>query len=198
MARVAFAWELGGSIGHALSCAGLARALHARGHAIAFMFRELRPLALVPESDAYDVFQSPRNAREAQDVGIPASYADILLGCGYRDAGELAALLGGWRTLLSLWRPDIVIADFAPTALLAARSLDIRRATYGNGFFTPPLLTPLPAFRVDTPVDPERLRVADAQALTGANAALGRFGPCPIHRRSFAPLKQPEPELFSW
>jgi UDP:flavonoid glycosyltransferase YjiC (YdhE family) len=180
VARIAFAWELGGSIGHALSCAGLARALHARGHAIAFMLRELRPLALIPESDAYEVFQAPRNAREAQGVGIPASYAEILLGCGYRDASELAALLGGWRTLFALWRPDMVIADFAPTALLAARSLGIKRATYGNGFFTPPRLTPLPAFRIDTPVDLERVRAADALALDGANAALARFDAPPM------------------
>ena len=27
-------------------------------------------------------------------------------------------------------------------------------------------------------------------------AAIAAHGPCPIHRRSFAPLKQPEPELF--
>ena len=27
-------------------------------------------------------------------------------------------------------------------------------------------------------------------------AALAEHGPCPIHRRSFAPLRQPEPELF--
>ena len=28
-------------------------------------------------------------------------------------------------------------------------------------------------------------------------AALAAHGPCPIHRRSFAPLRQPEPDLFS-
>jgi len=28
-------------------------------------------------------------------------------------------------------------------------------------------------------------------------AALERLGPCPIHRRSFAPLRRPEPDLFS-
>ena len=27
-------------------------------------------------------------------------------------------------------------------------------------------------------------------------AALARLGPCPLHRRSFAPLRKPEPELF--
>ena len=175
MARIALAWELGGSIGHALSCAGLARALHARGHAIALALRELKPLALVPESDAYDIFQAPRNPREAMGVGIPASYAEILLGCGYRDVAELTAQLGAWRTLLENWKPDFLVADFAPTALLAARSLGIGRATYGNGFFTPPRLTPLPAFRVDSTPDMERLRRADAAALAGANGALARF-----------------------
>lgn len=180
MARIAVAWELGGSIGHALSCAGLARALHARGHAIALVYRDLRPLALVTESGAYDVFQAPRNLREAIGVGIPVSYAEILLGCGYRDASELAALLGAWRTLLAQWRPDFLVADFAPTALLAARSLGIRRATYGNGFFTPPRLSPLPPFRVDSPADTERLLAADAQALAGANGALARFDSPPL------------------
>jgi len=28
-------------------------------------------------------------------------------------------------------------------------------------------------------------------------AALATFGPCPIHRRSFAPVRPPEPELFA-
>jgi UDP:flavonoid glycosyltransferase YjiC (YdhE family) len=176
VARIAFAWELGSSIGHVLSCAGLARALHARGHAIAFIFRELRALALVPEAEAYDVFQAPRSPREAQEGGVPASYADVLLGVAYRDAPELATLLGAWRTLLGKWRPDLVVADFAPTALLAAGSLGLARATYGNGFFTPPRLSPLPPFRVDTPVDPARLAAADAEALAQANAALARFG----------------------
>lgn len=180
MARIAFAWELGASIGHAMSCAGLARGLHARGHSIALIYRELRPLALVPESDAYDVFQAPRNLREAVGAGIPASYAEILLGCGYGDAGELTAQLGAWSTLLATWRADLVVADFAPTALLAARSLGLRRATYGNGFQTPPRLSPLPAFRIDAPVDPIRLGHADARALAAANAALARFEAPPL------------------
>jgi ribonuclease HII len=28
--------------------------------------------------------------------------------------------------------------------------------------------------------------------------AIAQHGPCPIHRRSFSPIKPPEPELFSW
>ena len=181
MARIAFVWELGGSIGHLLSCAGLARALHARGHAIALMLRELGPVALVPEAKAYDVFEAPRTAQEGL-ADVPVSYAEILLGCGWREPHELARLLRGWRTLLTEWKPDLVVADFAPTALLAASSLGLSRVTYGNGFFTPPRLSPLPPFRVDSPVDPARLAGADGEALEQANAALASIGAPKLER----------------
>jgi UDP:flavonoid glycosyltransferase YjiC (YdhE family) len=176
MARIAFAWELGNSIGHVLSCAGLARALHAKGHSIAFVLRELRSLPLVPEAKGYDVFQAPRSPREAIGMDIPVSYAEILLGSGWRDPGELAGLLQGWRSLLTAWKADFLVADFAPTALLAATTLGMRRATFGNGFFTPPRLSPLPPFRVDTPVDPARVATADSEAHAQANAALAQVG----------------------
>jgi hypothetical protein len=176
MARIAFAWELGNSIGHVLSCAGLARALHAKGHSIAFVLRELRSLPLIPEAKGYDVFQAPRSPREAIGMDIPVSYAEILLGSGWRDPGELAGLLHGWRCLLDEWKADFLVADFAPTALLAAATLGLRRATFGNGFFTPPRISPLPPFRVDTPVDPARVATADAMALAQANAALAHVG----------------------
>lgn len=176
MARIAFAWELGGSIGHLLSCAGLARALHARGHSIGLFVRELRSLPLVPEAAGYDVFQAPVSPREGAGAPHPVSYAEILLGTSWRDARELGALLRGWRALLGAWKTDLVVADFAPTALLAARSLGVRRVTYGNGFFNPPALSPLPPFRVDAPVDAARVAATDAAALAHANAALEALG----------------------
>ena len=182
MARIAFAWELGNSIGHVLSCAGLASALHAQGHSIAFILRELRPLPLVPESRNYELFQAPRSLREAIGADVPVSYAEILLGSGWRDSRELTALLAGWRTLLSQWKADLLVADFAPTAMLAAATLGLRRVTFGNGFFTPPRLSPLPHFRVDVAVDPARVASADAQALAQANAALANFGATPLVR----------------
>ena len=177
MARVAFAWELGGGLGHVMSCAGLAGGLELRGHRIAFMFRELPQLGVIPESRNYDVFQAPRSPREGEGVSTtPASYADILLGCGFADPRELAGLAAGWRSLLAGWKPDLVVADFAPTALLAARTLGLPCVTYGSGFFVPPRASPLPPFRVDTPVDPGYVASADARALASVNQVLERFG----------------------
>lgn len=188
MARIAFAWELGGEYGHVMSCAGLARGLEVHGHRIGLVFRELRQLAVVPETRDYDAFQAPRSPREGIVMAIPAGYADIMLGCGYSDPRELAALVGGWRSLFSRWRPDLIVADFAPTALLAARTLGIGCVTYGNGFFVPPRVTPLPPFRVDTPVDHDRLAASDALVLANINYALKAFG---------APALESVAELFA-
>lgn len=182
MARVAFAWELGGEFGHVMSCAGLAGGLELRGHRIAFMFRELRQLGVVPEARNYDIFQAPRSPREGQGVETPASYADILLGCGFFHPRELEGLVRGWRSLLAGWKPDLVVADFAPTALIAARTLGLPCVTYGNGFFIPPRASPLPPFRVDTPIDPARVARADARALESVNTVLARLGSKPLAR----------------
>lgn len=176
MARIAFAWELGGEFGHAMACAALARQLHARGHAIAFMFRELHQLAFLPDILEFDVFQAPVSVSEGHGAPIPASFADILVGCGYDSGRHLTGLLGGWLSLFNRWKPDLVLADSSPTALLAARLMGLRRVSYGNGFAIPPRLSPLPAFRFDEPVDPGRIAQADARALASANAAVARFG----------------------
>ena len=176
MPRIAFAWELGGEYGHVMSCAGLAGGLEAHGHRIAFMFRELRQLAVIPEARNYDLYQAPRSLHEGEGMGVPAGYADIMMGCGFARPDEVAGMIGAWRSLFGHWKPDLVIADFAPTALMAARSLDLARVTYGNGFFVPPRTTPLPPFRFDSPVDLARLARTEAAVLANANAALARFG----------------------
>src|SRR5204863_2109314 len=140
------------------------------GHRIAFMFRELRQLAVIPEARGFDLFQAPRSTHEGVAPRLPDSFADILLGCGYADARELTALVAGWRALFAAWKPDLLVADFAPTALAAARLSELKRVTYGNGFFTPPRMSPLPPFRHDEPVPRERLAQADARALATVNA----------------------------
>src|SRR5436853_74701 len=57
MPRIAFAWELGAELGHAMACSAVARVLHARGHRISFMFRELYQLAFIAHAPSYDAYQ---------------------------------------------------------------------------------------------------------------------------------------------
>ena len=182
MARIAFAWELGSEFGHAMSCSAVARLLHARGHRIAFMFRELHQLAFLSDTAPYDIFQAPVSVSEGRGEPIPVSFADILVGCGYDRPEHLTGLVTAWLALLGRWQPDLLVTDFAPTALLAARMLGLKRVCYSNGFSIPPRLSPLPPFRYDEPIAPGRLEAADAQALASANAVLARFGARPMRQ----------------
>jgi hypothetical protein len=180
MARIAFAWELGGELGHAMACNALAQVLHARGHRIALMLRELHQLAYLAGTSPFDVFQAPVAISEGQGAPVPSSFADILLGCGYDRPDHLAGLLEGWIALFERWKPDLVISDFSPTALLAARVMGLRRVSFGNSFSIPPRLSPLPAFRFDEPVSAAHVKASDAHALASVNAALARFGVAPL------------------
>ena len=139
-----------------------------------------RSLMWARQSYRLSVMDFESNAREGVAIPWPVSYAEILLGCGWRDPRELTGLIAAWRSLLSLWKADLLVADFAPTALLAGATLGLKRVTFGNGFFTPPRLSPLPPFRVDAPVDPKRVANADAQAHAQANAALAHFRAAPL------------------
>ncbi|HST01663.1 MAG TPA: nucleotide disphospho-sugar-binding domain-containing protein [Usitatibacter sp.] len=176
MARILFAWELGGELGHAMADNALAAEMRERGHRVAFAFRELKPLGYMDACAAHDVFQAPRSLTEGKDAGKPYTFADLLLGCGYGHVRHLAGLLAGWIALLERWAPDVVICDFAPTALIAASVLGIRRASYGNGFSIPPRLTPMPAFRFDSAVPAGHVEAAEARALANLNDALARLG----------------------
>ncbi len=184
MARIAFAWELGGELGHAIGCWSNAAPLAARGHQIGFMFRELHNLHFLPGSIAgFEVMQAPRTAQEGVgESGLPVSFAEILRGCGYRDPAALAGLITGWRDLFARFKPDLVVEDFAPTALLAARIDGIPRARCGNGFSVPPRTSPIPPFRFDAAPPRERVADAEAQVLACVNGALELIGAAPLDR----------------
>ena len=179
MARIALAWEYGASFGHAAAIARLGEALRQRGHTVALILRELRPLQNLPEARALTVFQAPSWTTDAPAY-TPRSFAEVMAGAGYRDGITLAGLLGAWRALYAGWKPDLVIADFAPTALLAARAMGIRRATFGNGFFTPPRGRPMPPFRTDIPGQEQHLASSEDFVLRAVNGALEHLGFAPL------------------
>jgi hypothetical protein len=181
-ARIALAWELGLSIGHATAVARLGARLRERGHHVGLFLRDLAPLRFLPEAAALDVAQAPQPTMEGLWGGPPTSYAAIMKGCGYGSAESTRAMLSAWRDQLAAWKPHLVLTDFAPTALLAARTLGVRRATYGNGFFTPPRVTPLPQFRIEQRQDPAHLAQLDAQVLGHVNEALAACGAAPLER----------------
>ena len=98
---------------------------------------------------------------------------------GWESTPRLWGLVQAWGNLFRLFRPAVVVLDYAPTALLAARILRLPCALLGTGFELPPLETPLgpfPGFVAPA----ENARAADAQALESANRVLEAYQAAPL------------------
>ncbi len=187
MAHLHLAWELGshpgseaGAPGHAMRLKALAATLLARGHHVSLSLRDLGCTHAVLADLRVPRWQAPVWLHRAG--GMPpnqASLAEILLPQGYLDVAGLAGLVHGWRAMLTAVRVDLVLADAAPTALLAARSLGIPALAIGTGLACPPPDVPLPCLRDWEDVAPQRLARAEAHLLNVANAVLEQHGALP-------------------
>lgn len=178
MTKIALAWELGDNYGHAAKLALLAKALVTRGHQVAVMLRDITQL---DSSSSITVIQAPVWPQESKGFAEPPlSYPEILLRFGYHDASSLQRLSDGWCNLFEMWQPDIVVADHAPTALLAARIRSIPAAVIGEGFTIPPKLVPLPNMRPWLNIPLDRLINSDARVAQAINVVLAKHGMSPI------------------
>jgi UDP:flavonoid glycosyltransferase YjiC (YdhE family) len=201
MAHIHFAWELGGGLGHAGRLKPLAQEAVRRGHRVTMSLRDLVHTNALLHDVNVPRFQAPIWLHQVHGVPNPqVSLAEILLTCGYLNADALQGLVVGWHQLLGTLKPDLLVADYAPTAVLAARCLGLRSATVGIGFFIPPDESPLPSLRDWEPAQPGRLQNADAQMLASVNTALARHGGPPLARaaqvlQGDAPLRLTWPEL---
>jgi UDP:flavonoid glycosyltransferase YjiC (YdhE family) len=63
---------------------------------------------------------------------------------GFDDAAELIALTTSWQSLIALVKPDLIVTEHAPAALLAAALLRLPCARLGSSFMVPPLSAPMP------------------------------------------------------
>ena len=173
MAHIHLCWELGGGLGHAGRLKMLAQALLERGHRVSMSLRDLVQTHRVLADLDVPVYQAPVWLHQA--MGVPpaqASLAEILFMCGYLDPGALRGMVRGWRTLFDQLRPELVVADYAPTAILAARSLGLPSASVGIGFYSPPPGRALPPLRDWEAIPAARLQGAEARLLQTANTIL--------------------------
>jgi len=112
----------------------------------------------------------------------PASYAELLLHQGWHAREPLWALVHGWVNLFRTFRPDLLLADHSPAALLAARAARLPAVQIGNGFELPPAASPLPSIRVWEEVPEARLVASEGSALANANAVFHAFKAPPLER----------------
>jgi UDP:flavonoid glycosyltransferase YjiC (YdhE family) len=173
VARILFTWELGGGLGHVTVLRPVAEALDRRGHEVILAVRDLVAARQVFHDTKCRCLQAPfKQGRPARPFQPPRTYAELLHNVGFAESRELAALVGGWLGLYDLVRPDLIVFDHSPSALLASRGSPARRALLGTGFCAPPASDPLPSIRPWLPDDFERRVRQDQRTLKVANEAL--------------------------
>ncbi len=173
MSRILLAWELGAGFGHLGPFLGLAPELLKRGHEIHIAAREIAGACKAVGDLPVAVHQAPLCLNTYGGLQEPPlNYAEILMRYGYLDPVMLRAMFAAWRSLLRATQADIVIADHAPTALLAAHLLGLPRAVIGSPFAVPPAVHPTPNMRAWMDVPMERLMDSDARVLANINEAL--------------------------
>ena len=179
MASVLYAWEFGAALGHIGTFLPIAKTLREHGHTVNWVVTHPHQAARLLHQAGFDWMQAPMRPEQRRD-GPPLNYGDILLRFGYADSDDLLGLIVAWRTLLQLTNAQIVLADHAPTAILAARSLGIPVMLFGSGFFAPPQLHPTPYLRPWQPVAIESLANIDLQVVSVINRVLAQFDRPPI------------------
>ena len=172
MARFLIAWEFGENWGHLSRDLPIALALTEAGHHVICAVADTRIGAQLLDGTIIRYVQAPVARRPARPPRALVSHSEILLEGGYDQPGVLRGLVGAWLGLFDAYRPDVVMIDYAQTALLGAKIREIPTVLVGSGFELPPDAAPLPTFRVWEPVSRERLLRAEETVLRHVNQVL--------------------------
>ena len=143
--RILYAWELGANFGHISMVVETMRPMVGKA---ALLFAAQNPVSVRKfETDVpFTLLQAPicPEIESGDSKGVGKSYADVLRHVGWAEVPVLAALDEAWGSLLDEVRPDVLVAQAAPTALLAARGRNVKIAILGAGYDAPPRATPMP------------------------------------------------------
>jgi hypothetical protein len=194
MATILLAWELGGGLGHFMNLRPLMEELPRRGHRVIAALRDLSSVHKVLSGAKVDFLQAPFQHPKMRIIEPTCTFAQILHNCGFAEVEELATLAGAWRLLFDCLKPDLIVFDHSPTALLAARGFPARQALVGEGFSSPPDESPLTNLRTAIKPDWVQLQAHEDQVLANINEVLRRRDQPAVDR--VARLYNPVDESF--
>ena len=173
--RILFIWELGDGLGHVSRILPLARRLKQAGEVCMFAVRNVENSHKLLGETGMTMLQAPFTQPVTDYDGKAAigAYGDIMETIGYGRVERLHALLSAWDGVYETARPDLIVADYAPTALLAARGR-IPAVAIGDWFTLPPSsLAAFPRLRENGPrIEESKLLavVQEAQSRRGASS----------------------------
>lgn len=176
MSRILCCWELGGGFGHLYPLVPFLSAFDQQGIEVGFATQNLARAEQVIGRFNVKLMQSPVWQTPSRSFSLSLNYAQNLFRNGYCHLPSLKGNLKAWLSLFEIWQPDLIIADHAPTSILAAKLLEIPRAAMGSGFILPPCSSPMPSIHPWFSIPHHNLLVKEKECLNQINKALTALG----------------------
>ncbi|MEZ6136406.1 MAG: hypothetical protein R3C53_16040 [Pirellulaceae bacterium] len=177
--RVLLGWELGAGIGYVQKLREIALALNEAGFEPILALRTLELSGNMLSDLPFRAIQAPylvgRLSAEAERNGLrPTGFADLMACNGFGSEDHLYSMVRGWRDLIDIIQPALVVGMYCPLLTLAA----FRRIP--SVLFGPPYCTPpadgdeFPSFFPDQPAfaDQTQMLVTVQQVQRRFNAPL--------------------------
>ncbi|MBF0526852.1 MAG: hypothetical protein HQK56_17345 [Deltaproteobacteria bacterium] len=181
MPRILFCWEIGGGLGHLFRILPLALEFRRRGHQVAAAIKSGSMGENLLRAHGIDVFSVTECRPPEKKFPLSQNYAQNLLRNGFWHRESLLSHLAAWLALFEAWPPDVVVAEHAPTALLAAGKAGLRRVAIGTGFTVPPLVSPMPGLQPWFSLAEDYLLKSENNFLDSVNPVLRELGASPLN-----------------
>lgn len=178
MKKILCIWEQGEDLGHISQFYPIIGELDKRDLKIVFAVRDYSGLGNFNWSTRVTFVQAP--AWLGQVRTNMNGFADLLLEKGFDNAKGLSIIIEAWRQLLTAIAPDLIIFDHAPTALLAAKHLQVPKVIFSNPFLTPAPGAASPRLNPFNPNAESDIANTEQKILRVINQILEQVGQTPL------------------
>ena len=138
MTRILFCWERGAGLGHLSSLRPFIERAVADGHEVSLAAKDLRHVPRVLGETPVRLLQAPVGVAPKRTDDRVIHSVGMLLGSFYGNDGTyLRSLCRAWGGLFDLVRPELVIYDHSPTALIESLGQSWQKWVIGSGFLIP-------------------------------------------------------------
>lgn len=175
--NVLFCWEIGAGYGHMQPILALAERIEQRGGRVSALLPESRYLPAFGKRNALAPSVLPGLELPVEPpAGMPHCWPDMIRNLGFAEADLLGPRLDHVIAEFRQRRPDVVVCEHAPTAMLAARAEGIPALAIGTGWTLPPAAVPMPGYRPAAPLSETALLEREQALLEAVNPVLRARG----------------------
>lgn len=180
MKKILFCWELGEDYGHLGTIKVLAHQFANKPIQLYVACKDLPSASKIEWPANVKFIQAPIWLRNNPLSLKASSFAEILLYKGYGFYRDLKMLVDAWLAIIELTTPDVILFDYAPTALLAASGLNRPKIIISNPYLTPAPGTSTISLIPNNHFDETRAKEIHQQVVRNINAVRQDYSVPPI------------------